>query len=583
MAQPLNLLSAVDAGRAADDAVAWRGGAAFSRGEFYGRIAAWSHLLGATAGSAFALFHSDAIEFAAALFGAWRVRKRIFLPGDNLPGTCAGLSSSVAGFLGEFAGEWRPLTAPPENCALASKPFDSIDGDFAGLVLYTSGSTGAPQPIIKKFSQMAAEVANLEQQFGQLLGTAEIVTTVSHQHIYGLLFNILWPLAAGRRIQASSLSWFEDISTVLAERDAVLVSSPAQLGRLPENPAWAAAGARLRAVFSSGGPLSFEAAQHCHRLLGRAPIEVYGSSETGGIAWRQQQHRNDQAWTTLPGVQWRLKAQDEPHGDDEVLEVRSAHLPSKDWFRTADRARPAGDGQFFLGGRIDQIAKIEGKRISLSAIERLLMASPLVECARAIAVDGRRQRVAAFVVPSARGRGELDALGRRGFTRMMRSLLSQSIEAVGMPRMWRYLDALPVNARGKTSHAELLALLDARPARVTEPRARLIERDAERALYELVAPRELIYFDGHFDGQPILAGVVQVDWVIGFGRRCFDLPLQFRAMQALKFQRLIAPETPLRLELIYNSAKAILAFKLSTALGTHASGRLLFGDADDSK
>ena len=583
MAQPLNLLSAVAVDRASDEAVARRGGRALSRGELYARIAAWSRLLGAAPGRAFALFHSDAVEFAAALFGAWQARKTIFLPGDNLPGTCGDLSAHVAGFLGEFAGEWQPVTAPQEIWAFGLKPFDSIEPDFAALVLYTSGSTGSPQPIAKKFSQMAAEVAHLEQQFGELLDRAEIVTTVSHQHIYGLLFNILWPLAAGRRIQANSLSWFEDISTVLAERDAVLVSTPAHLGRLPENPAWAAAGARLRAVFSSGGPLPFEAAQHCKRLLGRTPIEVYGSSETGGIAWRQQQYRDAQAWTALPGVQWRLSAQAHPHGDDEVLEVRSAHLPSNDWFRTADCARPAGDGQFFLGGRIDQIAKIEGKRISLSAIEKLLMASPLVECARAIAVDGRRQRVAAFVVPSARGRGELDMSGRRGFTRMLRSLLSQSIETVGMPRMWRYLDALPVNAQGKTSHAELLALLDAPPARVTEPRARLIERDGGRALYELVAPRELIYFDGHFDGHPILAGVVQVDWVIGFGRRCFDLPLQFRAMQGLKFQRLIAPETPLRLELIYNSPKATLAFKLSTALGTHASGRLLFGDADDSK
>ena len=278
MAQPLNLLSAVDVGRASDEAVARRGGRALSRGEFYARIAAWSRVLGATPGNAFALYHSDAFEFAAALFGAWQARKTIFLPGDNLPGTSGNLSACVAGFLGEFAGKWQPVTVPQKNCACDLKPFDIIEPDFAALVLYTSGSTGSPQPIAKRFSQMAAEVAHLEQQFGPLLGTAEIVTTVSHQHIYGLLFNILWPLAAGRRIQSNSLSWFENISTVLAERDAVLVSSPAHLGRLPENPAWAAAGARLRAVFSSGGPLPFDAAQHCHRLLGRTLIEVYGSS-----------------------------------------------------------------------------------------------------------------------------------------------------------------------------------------------------------------------------------------------------------------------------------------------------------------
>ena len=108
------------------------------------------------------------------------------------------------------------------------------------------------------------------------------------------------------------------------------------------------------------------------------------------------------------------------------------------------------------------------------------MASPLVDLARVIAVDGRRQRVAAFVVPSVRGQCELHALGRRGFTRMLRSLLDRSIEPVGMPRLWRFLNALPVNAQGKTSHADLLALLETRPVLLTEPRSRLLERDAEQ-------------------------------------------------------------------------------------------------------
>ncbi len=164
---------------------------------------------------------------------------------------------------------------------------------------------------------------------------------------------------------------------------------------------------------------------------------------------------------------------------------------------------------------------------------------------------------------------------------MLRSPLDRSIEPVGIPRLWRFLDALPVNAQGKTSHADLLALLEAPPVLLTEPRSRLLERDAEHALFELVAPRELIYFNGHFHGQPILAGIVQVDWAIAFGRRCFALPPQFRAIQMLKFQRLITPDAPFRLDLVYQPASATLSFKISTALGTHASGRLLFGGADD--
>jgi acyl-CoA synthetase (AMP-forming)/AMP-acid ligase II len=578
MVHPLNLLSTINDDRSPEETIAWRGGGAISWGAFHARVAAWSGLLSETPGEAFALFHHDTIEFAAALFGAWLVRKAVFLPGDNLPATCAGLRANVMGFLGEFNPEWQPKEAPPSNLDYKPARYAAIDADFVGLVLYTSGSTGAAQPITKKLGQIVAEVANLENQFGGLLGAADIISTVSHQHIYGLLFNVLWPLAAGRRIQASSLSWFEDLSATLAARDAVLVSSPAHLSRIPGNPGWAKAAQRLRAVFSSGGPLLFDVAKECQRLLGRVPIEVYGSSETGGVAWRQQESRDNQAWTALPGVKWRIDAID---AEEEVLAVRSAHLPSKEWFHTADRAQAAGDGGFFLGTRVDRIAKIEGTRVSLSKIEGLLMASPQVELARVIAVDGRRQRVAAFVVPSEFGRCELDASGRRGFTRRLRSLLEESIEPVGLPRLWRFLDVLPVNAQGKTRHADLLALLETPPAHVTEPQSRLLKRDCEHAVFELIAPDDLVYFNGHFNGQPILAGVVQIDWAIAFGRRCFALPPQFRAIQMLKFRRLIRPATPFRLDLTYQPASATLSFKISTALGTHASGQLLFGDGDD--
>src|SRR5262249_20898740 len=149
---------------------------------------------------------------------------------------CAGLRSKVDGYLGEFDWAWNPVSPPEACCAAEGDDFGRLDPDFSGLVLYTSGTTGAAQPIEKKLAQMAAEVATLEGEFGELLGTAEIVSTVSHQHIYGLLFNILWPLAAGRALRARKLAFIEELAT--ADRDCALVSSPAHLKRLPENPAW---------------------------------------------------------------------------------------------------------------------------------------------------------------------------------------------------------------------------------------------------------------------------------------------------------------------------------------------------------
>jgi acyl-coenzyme A synthetase/AMP-(fatty) acid ligase/3-hydroxymyristoyl/3-hydroxydecanoyl-(acyl carrier protein) dehydratase len=441
-------------------------------------------------------------------------------------------------------------------------------------VLFTSGSTGVPQAIPKKLSQMSREVATLETQFGDLLGAADVMTTVSHQHIYGLLFNVLWPLTAGRAFHARSFSFPQELMAVLAERDGLLVSSPAHLKRLPEHLAWTTMSNRLRAVFSSGGPLPFDVVRETKRLLGLVPIEVYGSSETGGIAWRQQHTRTDEAWTPIPGLVFRIDP------EEGVLEIRSPHLPNEEWFPTADRATSVGNNRFLIRGRVDRIVKIEEKRISLAALECELTASPMVADARVILIEGRRPRIAAFIVPSVIGRSKLAEVGKLVFNRMLRDTLGQSIDPVGIPRIWRYLDALPTNAQGKTTHADLIALLDDEQSRPRLPLQRLLERNAERAVLELTAPSDLFYFEGHFPGVPILAGVVQIHWVIAYGRQCFDLPPVFRGIHALKFQRIITPEKPFTLELVHEPAKSCLSFKITSRIGTHSSGKVMFGASD---
>jgi acyl-coenzyme A synthetase/AMP-(fatty) acid ligase len=572
MVDALDLLDLLNAPRSPSQTVGWRDGRPMSFAEFLARVRAWRALLRRSKGRTFALYLEDSIEFAGALFGAWQAGKIVYLPGDSLPATCASLRQSVDGFLGEFSSDYSPLTpALPPNEVDADN-FQHLQSDFPGLVLYTSGTTGAAQAIPKKLAQMAHEVATLEKQVGKLLGAAEIVATVSHQHIYGLLFRVLWPLVAGRALHARSYPYFEEFMPVVSSRDCVLVSSPAHLQRLPENPSCSEVRQRLRAVFSSGGPLTFEVAQEANRLLGSVPIEVYGSSETGGIAWRQQRTRIDEAWVPFPGVTWRIEAQ------DAVLEVRSPNLPDDAWFRMADRVEPVGADRFLLKGRIDRIAKIEGKRISLTAIETALISSRLVADARVVVMESSaRQRIAAFVVLSGIGSIQLAGQGKLALNRFFRDSLRQSVEPVGLPRIWYYLDAFPVNAQGKTTFAELIALLGA--ARPTRPQQRLLERHGDRAVFELIAPRNLLYFDGHFPGQPILAGVAQVDWVIAYGRQCFDLPPVFRAIHSLKFHRVIPPETAIKLELMHEPSKSSLAFRISSPAGRHASGRVLFGAA----
>ncbi|MDB5767292.1 MAG: Acyl-coenzyme synthetase/AMP-(fatty) acid ligase [Collimonas fungivorans] len=560
---------------------AWRDGKPLSHACLVAQVAAWRRVLSSQAGSRFALYSSDSATFACILLGAWQAGKTVYLPGDVLPATCANLDTLVDGYLGDFPPQYAPLTDAPLTAAEAdgARPaFNALPPDFPGLVIYTSGSTGEPQAVPKFLSQLAAEVASLEHLFGGRMDAADIVATVSHQHIYGLLFKVLWPLAAGRVIHARQLEYLEEFQP-LNGKQIILVSSPAHLKRLPVAFSQDQAAA-IRVIFSSGGPLPPEVAAAAGQALGSIPVEVYGSSETGGVAWRQRLAGADDSWQAMPAVAWRVAA------NDEVLEIRSPHLPDAGWHALADQVQAVDHQRFRLKGRVDRIVKVEEKRISLDALERRLKAIALVTDALVMLVEQpelqQRQRIAAFVVLSAAGSEILAAQGKLALNRLLRDGIAHAVEAIALPRSWRYLDALPVNAQGKTTRADLLALLEPAvgaglAAAPRKPAERLLEQEPQRVLLELTVPADLLYFNGHFEGAPILPGVVQLDWAISYGRRYFALAPHFLGMLGLKFQRAITPGMVVQLELLHDLQKSSLAFRLFSVAGQHASGRITFG------
>ena len=578
MSDRIERLFAAMAARPAGGIVGWSAGQGVTNERFLARARAWHALLRGRPGRDYALYLEDSIEFGAALLGAWHAGKTIWLSADTLQATCAALRASVDGFLGQFPAEMAPLqpSAPVDGDAELD---GALDPEFPALVVFTSGSTGAAQAIPKKLSQMANEVETLDLLFGPAAGDAAILATVSHQHIYGLLFKILWPLSSGRAIHAVSIVFPEALAPALAAGPCVLIASPAHLKRLPDHLDWSGAARMLRGVFSSGGPLAPETAFAMGALLGKVPVEVYGSSETGGVAWRQRKAGADDSWLPFPTVQWRL-------GEDNGLEVRSPHLPDDAWLALADRAEGApggalgGEQRFVLRGRSDRIVKIEEKRVSLTAMEAALTGTGLVAEARVILCDpvaGERQRVAAFVVPTIGGRTLLATGGKTALNARLRTALAATVELVAMPRRWRYLERMPVNAQGKTTLAALLALLDddGVDRRPRLPQVRELERAGDRVLLEVTAPSNLYYFDGHFDVAPILPGVVQVDWAIHYGRQYFPLPAIFKGINALKFQQVIQPAQPVRLELLHDAAKGSLQFRYASDAGQHSSGRVM--------
>jgi acyl-CoA synthetase (AMP-forming)/AMP-acid ligase II len=535
-------------------------GVALDHSAFRLRALAWRDAFAAAEGRDWALYFDDAIAFAAAVFGAWHAGKRVFLAADNLPATLQALQPQVSGFAGDVPADYRPLTP----AVAAEGELQVLDERACELCVFTSGSTGQPCAINKRMDQLAREVDALQAAFGAQLDGVQVHGTVSHQHIYGLLFRVLWPLAAGRQIQPRRF-FHEDLVGTLAGADSVLVATPAHLKRLPEQLDWASLHGRLRAVFSSGGPLPEEAARQVRQWLGVAPTEVYGSSETGGIAWRRWE-TDMPSWQPLPGVQWRI--------DDGCLAVASAHLDSSDWWRTQDRVEALADGRFRLLGRADRIVKIEERRVSLDALERALRDDPDVEDVRVLVLSGQREQLAAVVVPADPAQVTAGDAARRAFGLRLGARLAQGHDAVTRPRRWRLVEALPINAQGKVTQAALAALFQP-----LMPVPQWDHRGATAATLRVTLDASLRAFQGHFPQAAILPGLAQLDWAVRFARQAFALPRGFVRMEAVKFQHVARPGDELTLQLDWDAERGVLTFRYTSLHGTHASGKVVLTDA----
>ncbi|WP_325437068.1 AMP-binding protein [Pseudomonas nitroreducens] len=506
-----------------------------------------------------AIHLEDAAELAIALYAAWLAGAETVLSADNLAHSRERLAARIDAWIGDQPGDLTlaelngPSLAPAE-----------LDLDACRLVLSTSGSTGEPKLIGKSLRQLSNEVQVLENLWGAELGAAHILGSVAAQHIYGLLFRVLWPLSAGRAFLRRQIAFPEDLQRHSLEQPRFAwVGSPALLKRMGDNLDWPALRPVVR-VFSSGGPLPAEAGELLHERLGQAPTEIYGSSETGGIAWRQ----GGQLWQPFEGV---TLSQDE-HG---ALRIESTYLPPGETEQTADAARLCPDGRFELLGRLDRIVKLEEKRISLPQLEAALAKHPFVSEARLGVVQENRASLGALVALSEAGLHELRNGGRRALTQRLREHLADHCEALALPRRWRLLRRLPGNAQGKLPQGLVDELLHA-------PRSRDPEVLTHNAVdgeqhFQLEIPLDLAYFPGHFPKAPVLPGVVQVQWAQQLGRQVFDLPPRFGGMEVLKFQQLLRPGDRCRLSLRWDAERGKLYFAFTRDDAACSSGRILLG------
>ncbi len=328
----------------------------------------------------------------------------------------------------------------PDSAAMPDIP--EIAASQVVACVFTSGSTGEPQPHFKTWGALAVDMRSEAKRFEVGPGHT-ILGTVPSQHMFGFESTVLLPLFSGATLTAERLYYPADIDRAIARAPAprILFITPFHLR------AWMASGdpARVETIVSATAPLSVGLARDAEERTHAHLYEIYGCTEAGQVASRRTALSPE--WQAFDGL--RVSSQ----GDQAMVAGGHVERPTP----LMDIIEPIGDGsRFLLHGRIADMVNIAGKRNSIGYLDHQLAAIPGV-------VDG------AFFMP--------DEEDVDGVTRLMAFVVAPTltsaqivaelrtrIDAAFLPRPVVMLERLPRQLTGKLPREQLKALARASKA-----------------------------------------------------------------------------------------------------------------------
>ncbi len=371
-----------------------------------------------------------AVGFSAAL-----LRGQVnLLPPNETPDLVARLASRYPGLYclsdrdtGFASLETMQMPALGDS-TLPPVPIPEVPLAQVAAIVFTSGSTGEPVPHPKTWGSLARvalaeiEILGLHRRAGvALLGT------VPAQHVFGLEATMLVAMQGGFALHARRPFYPADIRAELASlpRPRGLVTAPVHLRVLLAEPDELPPADFL---LCATAPLSPQLAQQAEARFAAPLHEIYGCTESGGIASRR----------TTQTAEWRMMTDVALRADASGTWVRGGHVETE--VLLADVIELRGQGRFLLHGRTADLVNIAGKRTSLAHLNyQLNSINGVRDGAFVVPEQGSEAvtRLAAYVV----------APGLSGDALMAE--LRQRVDAAFLPRPLHMVDALPRNETGK--------------------------------------------------------------------------------------------------------------------------------------
>ncbi|MEU0690016.1 acyl-CoA synthetase [Streptomyces uncialis] len=344
------------------------------------------------------------------------------------------------------------------------------DGEVPALVVYTSGTTGAPKGAVLPRRALAASLDALARVW-TWTGDDVLVHGLPLFHVHGLVLGTLGPLRLGGEVRHLGRFSTEGVARELGAGATMLFGVPTMYHRiaqaLPGDPGLTRALAGARLLVSGSAALPPRDHERIAAATGRRVVERYGMTETlmNTAVHADGEARAGTVGPPLPGVGLRLvdesgAARTAP-GPGEVgeIQVRGANLftgylnrpeataaafTEDGWFRTGDMGVLDPDGYVRIVGRkATDLIKSGGYKIGAGEVENALLDHPGV---REAAVTGEPdpdlgERVVAWVVA-------VDPADPP-VARELAEHVAAALAPHKRPRVVRYVAELPRNDMGK--------------------------------------------------------------------------------------------------------------------------------------
>lgn len=267
-----------------------------------------------------------------------------------------------------------------DNLLRARTLGDTVDVVVAGRELanerisfMTGGSTGTARVVTHLLANLSREAAELVGFVGK---QHRVRVTVPVHHIYGFIFGVLLPEALGAEVVDAQYSLLGGAGRPAAGE--LVVSVPFLWERLPVA-SWPPGVCGTSSTAPFPAELSAERGRQLDRL-----IEVYGSSETSGVGWRDHARApgEDAAFTLLS--RWRRDgerlrdlwaadsdpstASDRSTASDPLAGSTPSPGPAGPVIETPDHLVWVDDIRFHPRGRRDAVIQVGGVNVDLEAL-----------------------------------------------------------------------------------------------------------------------------------------------------------------------------------------------------------------------